>query len=191
MENVDARVRYTKMVLKSALLNILGKKPIAKVTIKELCEEAGVNRGTFYLHYNEPNDLLKEIENEFLEENMQFFSPYMKNPSRAYTNQLSELFACILKNKDICVILMGPHGAPQFLERIQIMMRSGILDEWQVEFPDYNREDLEFVYEFILPGAMRLILQWAKCSEGMSPEELGRRLDRLGHYCHLAIREFH
>lgn len=44
------------MPLKESLLKILQKKPIAKVTIKELCEEAHLNRGTFYLHYCEPND---------------------------------------------------------------------------------------------------------------------------------------
>lgn len=55
----------------------------------------------------------------------------------------------------------------------------------------YDRADLEFVYEFILPGAMRLILNWTGEDDRLSPEELGWRLDRLGHYCHLAIREFH
>ena len=74
MENLDNRVRYTKMVLQQALLKILQKKHIDKVTIKELCEEAKVNRGTFYLHYSTPNDLLMEIEQQFIDENMAFFS---------------------------------------------------------------------------------------------------------------------
>lgn len=188
MENTDTRVRFTKAILKQSLLEILEKKPIGKVTIKELCEKARINRGTFYLHYNEPNDVLKEIENEFIEENMQFFKPYIKNP--ALKDYLSELFTCLMKNAGLCSILMGPHGAPQFFERIQSMFREAILADWQIEFPDYNRQDLEFVYEFILPGAMRLTLKWAKDGSGLSPEQLGLRLDRLGHYCHLAIREF-
>lgn len=188
MENIDTRVRFTKAILKQSLLSILEEKPIGKVTIKELCERAQINRGTFYLHYNEPNDVLKEIENEFIEENMQFFKPYIKNPSRK--DCLSGLFSCLMKNADLCSVLMGPHGAPQFFERIQSMFREAILDDWQNEFPDYSRQDLEFVYEFILPGAMRLTLKWAKNSNGLTPEQLGLRLDRLGHYCHLAIREF-
>ncbi|MBQ6035886.1 MAG: TetR family transcriptional regulator, partial [Lachnospiraceae bacterium] len=66
MAALDTRVRYTKEVLKKALLDLLKTKPISKVTIKELCEAAGLNRGTFYLHYYEPNDVLKEIEEDFL-----------------------------------------------------------------------------------------------------------------------------
>ncbi|MBP5168957.1 MAG: TetR/AcrR family transcriptional regulator, partial [Oscillospiraceae bacterium] len=68
MENLDTRVRYTKSVLKESLLQLLKDKPITKVTIKELCETAKLNRGTFYLHYNEPNDVLREIEKEFVQE---------------------------------------------------------------------------------------------------------------------------
>lgn len=189
MEKIDSRVRYTKMVLKEALLNILQSKPIGKVTIKEICEVADLNRGTFYLHYNEPNDLLREIENEFVDENMKYFSPYIRESNDV--NYLAGLFNCIMKNQEICIILMGPHGAPQFLERIQSMMRDNILDQWQTEFPEYDRRDLEFVYEFIMPGAMHLILNWAKNNDNLTTESLARRLDRLGHYCHLAIKEFH
>ena len=188
MAHTDTRIRYTKAILKQSMLKLLTKKPIGRITVKELCEEAQINRGTFYLHYGEPNDVLMEIENEFIEENMQFFKPYIKDPTRK--DNLSELFSCLMKNADLCSILMGPHGAPQFFERMQNMFREAILDDWQNEFPDYSREDLEFVYEFILPGAMRMTLKWAKDSSGLTPKQLGLRLDRLGHYCHLAIREF-
>lgn len=188
MAHTDTRIRYTKDILKKSMLRILKQKPIGKITIKELCEDAQINRGTFYLHYSEPNDVLMEIENEFIEENMQFFKPYIKNPSRK--DNLSALFSCLIKNADLCSILMGPHGAPQFFERIQHMLREAILDDWQNEFPSYNRKDLEFVYEFILPGAMRITLKWAKEGTDLTPEQIGLRLDRLGHYCHLAIREF-
>ena len=73
MENTDNRVRYTKKVLQETLMKILQKKHIDKVTVKELCEEASVNRGTFYLHYITPNDLLMEIEQQFIDECMFFF----------------------------------------------------------------------------------------------------------------------
>ena len=77
MKNEDTRVQLTKSILKQALLRILAAKPIAKVTVKALCDEAGLNRGTFYLHYNEPNDVLREIEGEFIRDKMSFFDPYL------------------------------------------------------------------------------------------------------------------
>lgn len=189
MDNLDNRVRYTKVVLQQALLKILQSKNIDKVTIKELCQQAQVNRGTFYLHYATPNDLLREIEEQFIAENMAMFSPYF---DKGYeTSYMAALFAGILKNRDVCRIIMGKNGNPRFLERIQQMVRPYVVDGWCREFPKYRREDLDYIYDFIFAGSMRLILSWIEDDQGLSTDELANRLDRLGHHCHLAILEFH
>ena len=188
MKNEDTRVQFTKSVLKQALLHILASKPIAKVTVKELCDEAGLNRGTFYLHYNEPNDVLREIESDFIRDKMSFFDPYMKNDNPA---QLAQLFSAVLQNRELSLILFGRNGAPQFSERIKNMVRDGVLAEWQKEFPLYDRKDLAFVFEFVFPGAMQLILNWLEDNDGIEVADFARRMDCLGHYCHLSIPEFH
>jgi len=46
--------------MQSALISLLDKKDFELITIKEICETAGVNRSTFYLHYDNVNDLLQE-----------------------------------------------------------------------------------------------------------------------------------
>ena len=43
-----------------AFLKLLEEKDFAYITVKEICEKAGVNRSTFYLHYETVNDLLAE-----------------------------------------------------------------------------------------------------------------------------------
>ena len=188
MENLDTRVRYTKSVLKESLLQLLKDKPITKVTIKELCETAKLNRGTFYLHYNEPNDVLREIEKEFVQEEMSFFDPYMKNDN---PDQLAKLFGTIMRNRDLSLVLFGHNGAPQFTERIKTLVRESVLTDWQKEFPKYVYDDLSYVFDFVFTGAMQLILNWLADSSKLSANELAHRLDCLGHYCHLAIQEFH
>ena len=60
----DARVKYTKMVLKKALLELMQHKPVNKITVKEICERAELNRATFYAHYSDCFDLLESIEEE-------------------------------------------------------------------------------------------------------------------------------
>jgi AcrR family transcriptional regulator len=64
-EKLDRRVKYTKKVLKESLVEILEKKNIDKITIKEICEKADINRSTFYTHYYDQYDLLHQIENEY------------------------------------------------------------------------------------------------------------------------------
>ncbi len=48
----DRRTLYTCMVIKEALLRLLSEKDYAEITVADLCREAELNRGTFYLHYN-------------------------------------------------------------------------------------------------------------------------------------------
>ena len=49
----DARVRYTVHMIQNIFLELLKEKPVAKITVKEICERAEINRSTFYKHYQD------------------------------------------------------------------------------------------------------------------------------------------
>lgn len=66
----DARVRYTRKVIQDAFLDILKEKPISRITVKEVCDKAEINRGTFYKHYQDCYDLLDKIGEEGLRDGM-------------------------------------------------------------------------------------------------------------------------
>ena len=63
----DRRVKITKRMLKDALIELLKKKDIYHVSIRELCDSADVNRTTFYKYYGSQFDLLADMENDLLE----------------------------------------------------------------------------------------------------------------------------
>ena len=67
MRKTDARIRYTQRILKESLLTLLKQKPINKITVKEVCERAELNRATFYAHYSDCFALLESIEEDLLE----------------------------------------------------------------------------------------------------------------------------
>ena len=58
----------TKNNLRIAFWSLYAQKPIEKISIKEITELAGYNRGTFYLHYKDVFDLMDQIKNELIEE---------------------------------------------------------------------------------------------------------------------------
>ena len=58
----DLRVAVTKRMIQEALIRLLKNKPIDKIKVNELCEESGINRATFYRHYETLQDILREIE---------------------------------------------------------------------------------------------------------------------------------
>ena len=60
----NRRVRYTRMALRESLLALLQQYPISRITVSRICEQADVNRSTFYLYYQDAFDLLRQIEDE-------------------------------------------------------------------------------------------------------------------------------
>lgn len=60
----DLRVRYTQAVIQEAFRKLLREKPLAKITVKEVCDLAEINRGTFYKHYLDCYDLMDKLQEE-------------------------------------------------------------------------------------------------------------------------------
>jgi len=68
MGKAQSKYRNTALLMNQALLILLEKKDLEFITIKEICAKAGVNRSTFYLHYENINDLFNETI-EYLNKN--------------------------------------------------------------------------------------------------------------------------
>ena len=65
-DKADQRTRITKKMIREAFLTLLSGKDIRHITVRELCERAQINRGTFYKYYLDVYDLKEQIENELL-----------------------------------------------------------------------------------------------------------------------------
>lgn len=70
------------MLIRKALMELLRQKPIQAISIKELCESAGINRGTFYAHYTDMYDLLQKIESDMLQDFQEALKPLLA-PNRS------------------------------------------------------------------------------------------------------------
>ena len=79
MTRSESKYFVTATKMDEAFLRLLEKKDISYITVKEICETAGVNRSTFYLHYETISDLLSESVNYL---NDQFLA-YMKKDKAA------------------------------------------------------------------------------------------------------------
>ena len=65
---MDRRTRYTRQIIRDTLLELMGEKGFNHVTVTEVCRRAELNRGTFYLHYLDLNDVLDDILTELMSE---------------------------------------------------------------------------------------------------------------------------
>ena len=64
----DRRVRKSKTALKQALIAMLKKKDASKITVKEICDLADVNRSTFYKNYADIFELFKAVQYDIFDE---------------------------------------------------------------------------------------------------------------------------
>lgn len=150
----DRRVKYTRMVLKEALLEILQDKPIECISVKEICDRADINRSTFYVHYGSPMELLDSIKDDMYDE--------IKRVKTDYTDMLSFLtgvFDIMYEHRQLLKLLTKGTA------HIDVMFR--IIDLWKDDFravmiregvPD---EKWDTAYLFVSCGASAVICVWA------------------------------
>ncbi len=78
MNKSENKYFYTASLMNQALLELLEKKDIDFITITEITKKAGVNRGTFYLHYDNIYELLEETITNLNKEFLSTFSTSLK-----------------------------------------------------------------------------------------------------------------
>lgn len=103
----DRRVEYTKMVIRDSFIQLLKEKPINKITVKEVCELADINRSTFYKYYLDPYDWLEQAEKECLETSQIIID---KIDSTDLEVLLTELLGTIKSNFEMFSVIFANHG---------------------------------------------------------------------------------
>ena len=63
---MDKRIEKTKLAIKNAFMELRAKKSLEKITVKELCELAYINKSTFYSHYEDIHALADALEYEMV-----------------------------------------------------------------------------------------------------------------------------
>lgn len=67
MRKTDRRTLYTRTVIKDAFLELLGSSSYSKLTVTALCKQAEITRATFYLHYEDLENVLEAVLEDALE----------------------------------------------------------------------------------------------------------------------------
>ena len=73
MNKNESKYFNTAIRMDEALITLLEKKDFEYITIKEICDTAGVNRSTFYLHYENTSDLLKETTRYIIDKHFAYY----------------------------------------------------------------------------------------------------------------------
>ena len=163
----------TKKSLANALYQKMKVKPLDKITIKEIVDECGLNRQTFYYHFPDIFGLLEWMYQQDAEKLMKKY-----NNIEVREQGFMELLCYIKKNKAVCMCTLHSLARDE-LERFvykdvhQLIL--GIMDEVGGDLT-VQEDGKEFVARFYTLSLCSLVVHWMKNGMKESPEDLIEKL---------------
>lgn len=176
MSKAESKYFNTAKRMDEALLSLLLEKEFAYITVKEVCARAGVNRSTFYLHYENTADLLEEavamLHVRFQESTTwelpitestplgelflvtdQWLIPYLE-----FVRENHHIYKAIHSQMEV---LGGERAYKQFFQTVfsPILSRYGVA-----------KERHEYIMEFYRYGLAAVLMKWVDSGCPESPE---------------------
>ena len=167
----------TKKLLKDGLLRLLENKSIQKVNVTELCKEAGINRATFYAHYETPHDVLNEIESDISADVMHSFAQAMQNNEHLSLQDSIEILCRYFYNQiELLRVLISNYStqnlAISFTRAYEAIISSPLAKE-------ADEEDVKLVTIFLSGGGFFLLCYWMSEGVQKTPEEMAKLMTDL------------
>ena len=188
MNRFETKYSNSARAMDEALIYLLNDKDYDYITIKEIYKKAGVNRSTFYLHYENIDDLLKESVDWMINDFFSYFDNIKANlPRDMKTKTTNELFLIsktylipyltyIKEHKKVMTaIIMRPEILNIDLNYTKLYkpILAPILDKFNVDIEDRN-----YIVKFYIEGIMAIVQLWIKCNFKES----------IDHICNLIIQ---
>lgn len=157
---IDYRIVKSKASIREAFLSLLAKKPLSDISISEITKVAGINRKTFYAHYNNIYDIIDEfmdgtVQNFAKEITNSDFGNDLKNPYVI----LEKLNALIYKDFFIFSYIMQSEISNSFIEKIVIALKSRIILVIK-EALVCDEFESEVIFEYVSSGIISVYKRW-------------------------------
>ncbi|WP_226645376.1 TetR/AcrR family transcriptional regulator [Mesobacillus subterraneus] len=175
---MDRRKKYTRMVLRESLMDLLKNKPISNITIKEICELADINRSTFYSHYSSQYDLLNAIEEEFIEDMVATLNQYNFSKEEEALKMTEKILEYIAQNSDVCQTLLSENSDIHFQKKGMMITQEFIFKNWITD-SHFDRETFEYINIFVVSGSIYVIKNWLENGMDKPPREMAEIINNF------------
>lgn len=184
MNKFETKYFNTQALMNEALISLLETKEFEYITVKDICAKAGVNRSTFYLHYESLNDLLLESSTYISRKFYDYIN--QNNNDLINTNELdkynledlyllTDKYLCpylsfIKENKTFYKVVIKNSYVLRLDETYNSMFKNiftPILDRFQVD-----KDKREYLLSFFIHGIMAVISVWLSNDCNKSTDEV-------------------
>lgn len=159
----------TRQNIIDAFWSFYSQERIEKITVKEITEKAGYNRGTFYEYFIDVYDVLEQIENSLIPAIDEL--PPISNPSSGSEALPIDMFLKMYeRNNQYYSVLLGENGDPAFAGKLKKAVKPIISEAFMVKSID--KAELDYILEFVLSAMIGILGYWFKENKVLSVEKL-------------------
>jgi AcrR family transcriptional regulator len=172
----------SKNCIKDALIDLMLMMDVDKITAANLARKAGISRATLYRHYDSVDDVLREMEDEFLEGmrdcsrlyiSAPFNTRYLDKPYPAFV----DITEYIYRHKCFFLAMTGPHGDRRFVYKLHRIIREFYIGKLAHE--ELVRENMDVYVEFFLAAHDAVIRYWIEKRPDISLEKFTSIVQRI------------
>ncbi len=166
----ERRIYRTKQQVHKALIELLHDKSMQKITIRELCALAGINRSTFYKYYGSQYDVLTEMGEEFLDDISRQLSGTSSDNRLMVERQVTQCFQCAMEQRQLVLMLLENPGGEKFEEKLFSLPKiEELLNEALSDLQD--KDEKQAIISFAIHGACTLMSEWLRDGCRQTPEK--------------------
>ena len=187
--NTDRRIARSKRALRTALIELMEERGLDAVSVNDLCARADLNRGTFYNHFHDKDDLLTSLEDEVIAD-LERIQEQMKDLTvmdlvRYRTRKqplpfLVDLFDYLREQGDFLHAVTGPGGDIRFAPRLRDSVCANLI---QTILHERYRNDptpfVQYYVAFYATAYLGVIERWIETGMQESSEEMALIAMRL------------
>lgn len=181
MNFTDLRILKTQERLQNALLELLETKELKEITVKEICDKAGISRNAFYQHYGYKEDLYDQMVARATEGIRDSLMPIIQDASAltedTITSYAKHIIEGISEVRELMyVMLKGDDGI--FLRQLTDLIFGQNLSNALSFFDMKDSAEFRLYYEFQSAGMAAFIIKWI-LDEGLSEEKAAALLAQI------------
>ena len=174
-DSEDLRVKRTHKLLQEALIELTVQKGFSAVAVSDITKYAGVNRATFYRHYEDKFDLLNQYVHrvyKLLEAPPDDRPPQSSDVNTRPTQLgLITIFEHIHANAKFYRVMLGKNGDPLFAEKIRQYVQERI---WRSLPPEQQKDDdyFDLYLSYSSSASVGAVLWWLEHDMPYTPEQM-------------------
>ncbi len=170
----------SKTLIKNSLIELLKTKPLEKVTVTDIVNNADINRGTFYAHYTDICELIHAVEDEIVDTLCSFTHEW--NETEPFQNPLPlflRISDYLTRKQDLIFALMNANNTSSFVFRLPDLLTEHLLASDSVPKPLLRDPLLEARFRFYAGGAVSLYAAWFQGSLEGTLDDVAYMLEKI------------